>query len=889
MRKLTVFALAGVTWLAGCRAAAPVQPAELAAPAGENITVETLPSGLTVIVKPTRTAPVVAVRAYVRAGGLYEREWLGCGLSHLLEHLVADDAMHDSQSGGEAMKPTTPGENRVTTIGGQANAYTSLSHTCYYISAAAGRGDECIDLVADWLVRPRFTREDFEREHGVVQRELEKGNDEPERQWWYAQAANVFGTHPAAVPVIGYADPLSRVTWDDVTRYHRRMYVPQNMVLAVVGDVDAGAVLARARRAFAAFARGRVPDLSLPAVRPFTGIRRASRTRKDLKEALVSLSFQSIPLLHEDLYALDVLAYVLAEGKSSRLYQSVFRERKLVTRISSSSWTPEWGRGIFTISYRSDPAKADAAERAILAELRTVAAKGVTAEELARAKRQKIADWVHSQQTAESVAATLATDYLTTGDVLFSKHYTGRIQAVTAEEILAAARKYLTFDKMAITRLVPEAAGATTAPAAGARQHAARVVALPNGTRVILQPADAGLVSMVYVVKGGLLAESAKTNGLGALMTALSTRGTRSYTAKQIDEFFDDAGGGIAGNCGNNSFYWQATVLKDRFDKALDIFAEVLTAPAFPRKEMEILRPAALAAIRQIDETWYGQLSRFFRRQFFTDSPYGMLTVGREQVVAGATVADLRDFHRRHVAAGAGVLAVYGEFDADAAAKRIEKLLGAPRAPEAAPLADAEARKVAAGGERYVLKTDKKQAAVIVAAPGMRLTNLADRFPITVLDTIISGYNLPAGWLHDELRGKQLVYVVHAYNLAGLAPGAFITYAACQPAKAREVVEIITKNLRKAAGYKPTQKEIDLAVNTILTADLLENQSMSDLAMDAALNELYGLGHDFRQQLEKRYRSVTPEDVLRVGKKYLSGGYVVVVTTPEPETMEAKK
>ena len=100
------------------------------------------------------------------------------------------------------------------------------------------------------------------------------------------------------------------------------------------------------------------------------------------------------------------------------------------------------------------------------------------------------------------------------------------------------------------------------------------------------------------------------------------------------------------------------------------------------------------------------------------------------------------------------------------------------------------------------------------------------------------------------------------------------------------MVRIITKNLRRAASYKPTQKEIDLAVNTILTAEVLHSQSMSDLAMGAALDELYGLGHDYRKKLEKLYRAVTPDDVLRVGKKYLSGGAVVIVTTPKPEVFD---
>ena len=895
MRRFALPCFAAALW-AGCAApeAGPAHPGAAPAPeiveqaAVDGVTVAGLSNGMTVIVQPRRTAPVVSVKAYVRAGGLYEDEWLGCGLSHLLEHLVADDAVHASQ-GGADYETEQAGPSRVDLIGAQANAYTSLDHTCYYVSAAAGKANECIDLVADWLARPQFTRADFEREHGVVQRELEKGRDEPSRQFWYTQARNVFGTHPGAVPVIGYPEPLARVTWDDVRAYHARMYAPQNMVFVVVGDVDVSAALERVRTAFAGFAAGRVPDLTLPEVEPFSGIRRVVREQKELEESICAISFQTIPLLHEDLYALDVLAYVLAEGNASRLHQRLFREQKLVTSISSSSWTPAWGKGIFDIDYRCAPDKADAAEQAVLAELRKVVADGVTEAELVRAKRQKTADWVYSQQTAESIASTLASDYLSTRDVRFSKHYADRIQGVTAEQVLAAARKHLTFDRVAMTRLVPEGSSrtATAGGAQGAPEGRVEAFTLDSGLRVVLRPADAGLVSMVYMVRGGVLAETESTNGLGTLMTALSTRGTKHYTAEEIDTFFDAAGGGIGGRCGNNTYYWQATTLKDRFDKSLDILADVILSPTFDERELQILRPAALAAIERAEEHWFSQLQKRFREEFFAGSPYRLLSAGRREVAAEASVEQLVTYHKEFIydRPHDSVLTIYGEFDPTATRERLVRRFEAHGDPR--KRLDVPAERPDPPRGMRVFKTDKTQAGIIVAAPGMRMTDLDDHIAMTVLDTIISGYHLPSGWLHNELRGKQLVYVVHAYNFAGLSPGAFLAYAACRPEKAPEVVGIMQGAFRRAANYKPTQAEIDLAVNSILTAELLGSQSMGDLAMDAAINEIYGLGHDFRHELEERYRAVTPDDVQRVARKYLTGGYVTVVTTPKPELLKA--
>jgi zinc protease len=894
---LVVLAVACV--LSGPAFAAPAEPA--AAPAGGQavkvlertdagggVIVARLENGLTVIVKPTRTAPVVCVKAFVHAGGIYEKEFLGCGLSHLCEHLVAKGEVTEE---GAAAKG---GETRsvVSDIGGQSNASTSLAVTQYYISAAASKAMDCIDLIADWMARSKIEDKDFQREHGVVQRELELGKDEPGHAMWDSHSADVYGPHPAAVPVIGYAYPLSKVTLQDVQTYHDRMYVPENMVFVVVGDVDAEAALARVAKAFAGCRRGRMPILSLPDVRPLPGVIRTVRPQAGLKETMEEISFQSITLFSPDMHAMDVLSTILSSGESSRLEAKVRRELKLVTTIDSSSWTPDWGTGIFNISFRCEPGQADEAEKAIFQQLREVIDKGVTDEELARAKRQMIAEYVHEQQSVESISNQLGHDYLMTGDANFSRSYTKRIDAVTAEQVRQAARKYITFDRMAITRLVPPGAAAAGPTTAAAGKTSAVTFTLPNGLKVVLNSTDTvQLVSMALVAKGGLLLETPATNGLGNLMANLSTEGAGALSAEQISDFFASAGGSISAACGNNSTYWEATVLDDSFAKAVEVFADVVVRPTFPEKELEILRGMQLAAIDRVDESWYPEIQKFFREKFFaaTNSPYAMLSSGKKEVVQAATAKQIAEWHHKTILAGDSVLAIYGHFDPAAAEKLVRKAfadlpggkveLKLPPAPTVPPV-----------GEQFVHVSQKKDvAAVMVAMPGMTVENIQDRFPLDVLKTIISGWQLPDGWLHSELRGKKLVYVVHAMNWPGFAPGAFLVYAAGQPTGTAEVASIIHKNLRKASEYTPTKEEIARAVNTILTAELLGTQSMKSLAMTAALDELYGFGYDFRTKLEALYGKVTPADVARVAKKYLGGGYATYVSTAFPELLEAGK
>ena len=851
----------------------------------DDITVVKFSNGLTLIVKPHRAAAVVAVRCYVHTGSMYEKEWLGCGLSHLCEHLVANGEA-DEKTGTSAKKGLA---QRVARIGGHRNASTSIDWTNYYISAAAGKANDCIDVVCDWMAHPEITREDFDREHGVVQRELEMGKDSPARQLYYTHAANLYGQHPAGVPTIGYPAPLRDVTYEAFIAYHKRMYVPGNMVFCVVGDVDVPAVIERVRKGFAGMEQGRVPDHSLPELPPVLQTRRVVAPMKEVKEAMELVSFQTVSMLDSDLYALDLLSTVAGEGPSSRLVLGVLRDKKLVTSVSTGSSTPPWGKGTFDISFRCKPESADQAEAAILAELKRLADEGVTDEELARAKRQKLSEHVRSNQNVDSIAGTLAYDYMMAADANFSAHYLKKVQAVTAQQVQQAAKKYLTFDRMVVTRLVPAEKFALAAAATQASQTSkATTFTMPSGLRVVLHPVKgAGLVSMALMTKGGLMLETPANNGMGSLMMNLTTKGAGDLSAEQIAAFFSQAGGSISAGCGNDVISWQASVLDDSFDKALAIFADCVLKPKFEAKELEIARPVALSNIDKIEENWQSQMTRFFRGEFFKGcGPYAMMPNGTKDVLQAATPEALKAYHAKCLKGGDSVLAIFGDVDATAAKAQVEKLFAAM--PEGkAELPKTQVRKVDAAGELHVLKTKNQQSAVMVGLPGMTLDNMQDKFPIDVLDTIISGWSTPAGWLHEELRGKQLVYVVHAYNWAGFEPGAFVTYAAGQPEKAPEVVAIIKKNLAKAADYKPTEDEIAVAINAILTSELLGNQSMSSLASDAAYNELIGFGYDWSSKMEQNYRKVTPEDVLRIGQKYFKQGLVVTVTTPKPELLEA--
>lgn len=839
--------------------------------------VSVLENGLTVILKTHRTAPVACVQMYCKTGSIYEQEYLGAGMSHLFEHLLH----------GGATRDRTEEESRriLDEIGGNANAYTSYDVTCYYINTAREHAATAVSLLGNWITAPIFPEEAFDREWGVVQRELERDVDDPDRQVFYLMMETMYPGHPARFPIIGHQPVVQTLKKEDIVGYYHRMYVPDNIVVAIVGDIDLDQMLGTVSKKFAGFKRKRVPTIVMPEQQPMVTPRSATKHMK-VQAAALRLAWPTIPLTHPDLYALDVLSFILSEGESARLQRSI-RDAGLTYTIASSSFTPIWANGMFVISARLAPDKIDAAKDAVLQQIAHIQQELVPGEELEKAKKQKVSEHVFQMQTAQSIASMIANDYIATGDMHFSSAYVDNIQKVTAEEVRQVARKYLLPERLATVSLMPETVAATQ-PAEVAeadKPRPVREIKLDNGLRcVIRQDPTTPLVAVHAYALGGLTFEDEKTNGLSRLASLLVMRGTETRSAQDIAHFFDSRGGNFNTSSGYNSLLFQAEVLKEDFADTLQVVADVILKPVFPDEDLMLYRSRQLDAIERIGETWRTELFSYARRRFFKDSPYRFDDVGSADVIANATRGQVADFYHRLVTPEDMVVAIFGDVDPELAESLIRRhFTNMGKGKAALPEVPAQQPEQP---ELFILKKspERKAAGVAVGFAGMTVHDKDDRAKMAVLDTIMSGYRYPTGWLEESLRGgtTSLVYEVHAVNQPGLLPGMFLIYAACQPEKVNEVYGIITQQIDKARAGKISPEELERAKTIIVTTELMENQTNASRAMQTGINVLYGLGNDYDEQFLEAVKSVTLEDVKNIAQKYLTVPRVAVVT-PAPE------
>lgn len=846
----------------------------------EDLVVVVLENGMTAIVKAGGVAPVVATRMYVATGSIYEQEYLGTGISHLFEHLL---------SGGTTERRTEEESKELMHhIGGSSNAYTTLDHTCYYIGAPAAGLERAIELLADWVTRPTFPQDEFDREWGVVQRELEMGTGEPNKQLWYLTMENLFKVSPTRYPTIGYQSALQTLQREDIIGYYQRMYVPDNVVFAVAGDLQVDIALDAIKREFADFTARPIVRAVLPDEPAITAPRTVVK-HMDVNNAMVNWSFPTVHLTSPDLYPLDVLAYILGRGESARLVKTLRDRLQLVHGISVSSWTPHWGAGALLIRAQLKPENIEDARAALLDELDRTRREPVSAPELAKAKQQTVMAHIANLQTAASQAEQLARDVMTTGNPDFSKTYIDNINQVTSEQVLAAAQRYVNPQRLCTAMILPNEAKKQQSRS----QHAVdggrmRKLVLPSGLTLLLQcNAQVPLVSVQIYYKGGLLLEDDQTNGIGSAVAAMLKRGTTNRTAEQIAEQLDAMGSSLSAQCGYNTLYLSGQCLSDDFAAFFDVFADVITNPTFPDEELEKVRPRLLAAVENINNNWRSELMSFYRRSFFETTPYRLDPQGSSNVVANVSSDTLRSYFQNNLVAQSAVLAIVGDIDPDNIVDLVQSRLAEMPSDANFSLATSEPEPTIKSTRLLIKRVDKPQAGVMLGFRGVDRQNDRDRYPLQVLDTISSGYGLPSGWLHTELRGKSLVYVVHAMVFAGLREGYFGVFAGCQPENANQVVSIILDRLNGAIEGAATADELALAKTQIIAAEILDKQTNADVSATAALDELYGLGYDYSQDLAEQINRVTLDEVRRVAREYLTHP-IITVTTPRPEDVTLK-
>jgi len=817
-----------------------------------------LENGLQAVWEEDHRQPLVAIEVRIRGGLRGEGPYVGTGITHFIEHLLFK---------GTPTRPPGSIEQEVRRYGGTINAFTSMDATGITLFVESRYASEALGMVADILQHAVFDPEEVEKERAVITREIDMKLDDPHYRVWQLLWSRHFLEHPYGQPTIGHASLLQQITVEEIASLYRAQYQPQNITIGMVGDLDGAGMPQLVRAHFGDWPRGRIdPQQVLVAQEPPTASAKRAEVERPVQTAYVMLGVTSTRLADPDLYPLDVLASILGHGRSARLYETLVRKRRLIDAVHAFNYTP-YDPGLFAVQFRADPDRVEEAIDGVLELLDAVGRDGVSEEELAKAKRQVIADYYLGRQTIEARAADLASSMSGTGDPGFSQRYVQGIQQVTAAEVQDASRRYVDRARMTIAILRPEGTGVAQQQAAPVAEVAMHKVSLGNGATVILgEDHRLPLVTVVAAFRGGVRIETEETQGLSNLVAHLLTKGTAGRSASEIAQWVESLGGTLEPFSGGDGFGLSLQLLSEDVEAGLRLIHELVSASTFPEEELEIQRELILKELAAQEDEIFIVGGRLLRQTLFPRHPYRFHRLGSAEALERISRESCRTFASQWVTPTNMVVSVMGDLSPQQITPVIEKTFGRLRPSEAAwpehiaaePLTEV----------RQAARTVSKEQAVIMMGFRGSTHHSEDRDVLDVMTAVFSGM---AGRLFQSVREDEgLSYTLGAVNVTGWDPGFLLFYAATAPSETARVAQGLEREVQRALDDGFTIEEVDEAKRYLIGHHRMDVQSLVGLAKRATLDELYGLGYDAWRRYEDDINAVSRTAVQAAAQRYLT-------------------
>jgi len=407
----------------------------------DNIQVTRMANGLTILTDPMPGVRSATLGFFFRVGSRHEPAELN-GISHFIEHTVFKGTNRRS-----ALDIAVEQDR----LGGNLDAFTTHEETGFAIKVIDDQLPRAFDLIADMLVNPRFDDADLKSEQRVILEEMKMVEDSPEEYLGEIFSEAFFPEHPLGLNIAGTPTTVKSFNSELTRQYHRDVYGATNLVIAAAGNVRHDDVVALAEVAF----DGQPAENQIPKTedqRPALAAPILIKQNKNLEQAHLIIATSLVSATDERRYAADLLANIIGGGTSSRLWQKVREERGLAYSVGASAISYQ-DCGLFSIFAGTSPEQVEEVVDLSIAEMRDVAAKGVTADELDLAKQQTRASILLGLEDSAARAATLAQSEMTHGRQISVEESLEKLDAVTLDNIHKLACDHFRTENMAFAAL----------------------------------------------------------------------------------------------------------------------------------------------------------------------------------------------------------------------------------------------------------------------------------------------------------------------------------------------------------------------------------------------------------------------------------------------------
>jgi zinc protease len=867
----------------------------------EGITEYAFPNGLHVLLFPDDSKPKITVNIVYRVGSRNEGPG-ETGMAHLLEHMC----FKSTTSGRVLFKELTDHAG-----GGWFNGTTSYDRTMYFeiVNASDENLRWALGLEADRMVNMTMLKSDLDTEMPVVRNEMESGENSPRLVLQERVLAAAYNFHSYGKTVIGNRTDVERVPIANLAAFYKKYYQPDDADLIVAGQFDESKALA-----IVADTLGKIPKPDRVLTAPWTteptqeGERSVVLRRvANMQEVLVVYHIPAS--LHPDIAPLEVMASILGEPQTGRLWKALVDSQKATSATMSLTelHDPSWAEA--RAELKPDQSIDDAHD-ILLKTVEGFVTDGPTQEEVDRAKARLLKNNELMLANSQSVGLALG-DYVGDGDwrILFLKR--DEIAKVTPADVTRVAKQYLKSSNRTLGEFIPTAAPdrAEIPPTPDDRERfkgytggaaiqqgevfdptpkniEARVIrtTLPNGVHLVMFPKKTrgGMVTALVNVRFGDEKSLFGKSTSGEMAGALLMRGTKTKNRQQIQDETDRLKAQIGVSGGVDSASANVRTLEANLPDALRLVRELLRESKFPEAEFEQVRlqriesaesnksePTALASV---------EMQRHMRAQYKPGDTRYVETFD-EQIDALKTVKleEVRQFYQQFYGPGEGEIVVSGQFDPPQIQKLVTVLFGDwksastyQRIPHPYAAVDQINRKIET--------PDKKNALIVFGAPMKITDDDPDYAALTIAGMVFGG--TPNSRLFQRIRVKDGLSYGAGASIAMPTKdddGSLSGYAIAAPQNMPKAEADFNDELARALKDGFSADEVEKAKKMWMDSQATSRTEEGSIAGILMSRERWGRTMEWDAKLEAEIAALTPDQVNAAFNRHVDPAKVSIV------------
>ncbi len=842
-----------------------------------------LSNGLEVILVPTPGMGVVALQGWIRFGAADEPAE-HAGIAHLFEHLLFKGT--EKRGVGQVAKD-------IENLGGDVNAFTTYDCTVMHLTVGKESTYEGLEILSDAMINSIVDKDEFEREREVILEEIKRRNDQPTSRSSDLLRKHLYGKHPYARPVIGYSSVIEKITREEVFNVYKTYYNSNTIFLSIAGDFDSVKVLKQLESSFGKLKAGP------------TGVDRPQKTptgpskefiHHTTQDAHLSLSWRIPNILDTSSPALDAVALILGQGESSRLYQSLVLDSKLVRGAGSYSWSPK-DTGAFEIHFKAPPGVAKNFPKIV--ELTAAALeKPFSSKELEKVKSNMLAQNAYSRETVDGLAEKYGYTHAIAGDADFDEEYTKRIAKLEIEDLEKAKKEFLSWDNVVATGMLPLKDKLPTfeapkkkvltqtikksAPKHGVEQHK-----IGGLTILAKKVSHAPIFALRWNALGGSRIESNADVGAGSLWTRTVTEGAtdssgKKWAQKEINSLIDICGGSISSSHGKSSSGLSCDGLMKDFETLTSLACAMAYDPSFEKDIVDAEKKRILIDLKSALDSPTAVMSQMFNGKIFPKHAYGRSRFDEAQKIPKIKETNLLKLHDK-IFSQNQVISFVGDRDPDKIFEYFERELGSEYRKKklSSGLLKKQSVKHLKNSKPEIKYLDKEQSHIQLGFPTFDIKN-PQRWALSGLSGILSGQG---GRLFMELRDKlSLCYTVGCSHFEGIDGGFFSFYIGTSPDKEETALKAFDSEIKKLLKNGIPDEEWNGVKRYLLGNKRIEDQRFGPQATELSLTELYGLGFEESFKYEDEIKKLSAKEIHKSALKYLSSDEYKVLTIVRPKS-----